>query len=389
MPDAPPRLSPADEIDDHGQSVAVVIPAFTLDRWALLEKAVESARNQSAPVSEVVVCIDNNHDLFEVARARWRNSDGTPVRVLANSRSDHLGRVDVHVRAHGTTRRFGAGSARNTAADTVTADIIAFMDDDAYAEPTWIERLLSVYGAHDPVAVGGAPLADYETGRPSWFPDGFEWVYGCAYDGLPTDVGPLRHLIGSNMSVSRDAFVAIGGFQGSDFDDLNLCMRLAERFGVERLYYTPDAIVHHFVPESRVTWRYFWRRCYYVNKEKVRVFTNMGSAANLIAEREFVIRRLRKDLLGAVTDLGAGRWSSLRPRCATFVGIALAAAGHGVGRVSRFSRRGREASRAVRLSGADDTRESRMVQITHPTSNLDDQNGDRRPADAMRNEAEI
>lgn len=327
--------------DDQTVSVAVAIPAYTMKRWTLLRKAVESARSQTVPVDEVVLCIDNNDELLHRARAEWEGVDGTPVRVIPNRHSDHLTRVSVHQAAHGTTRRFGAGSARNTAAEAVTADVIAFMDDDACARPDWIERLLDVFADPSIVAVGGPPLPDYETARPSWFPSNFDWVFGCAYEGLPTEVAPLQHLIGANMAVRRSSWEAVGGFIGSDFDDLNLCMRLADRFGAKSIYYTPKAVVHHFVPAERVTWRYFWRRCYFVNREKVRVFERIGTAANLRAEREFVLRALTKQLGRDLRRATAGEPQALAASGAMVVGIGLAAAGHLRGRIDQMMRRGR------------------------------------------------
>ena len=210
-------------------SVSVVIPAFTFDRWELLKKGVAAARLQTVPVESVIVCIDNNHDLYERAIAEWVDSPGVPVKVLANEHDAHLNHVLLHQRAHGTTRRFGAGSARNTAAAAVTADVIAFIDDDACPEPDWLANLLPPYSDPAVAAVGGAPLPDFESKRPAWFPLNFDWVFGCAYDGLPTQPGPIRRMIGANMSVRTEALHRLGGFQGSDFDDLNLCLRLSGR----------------------------------------------------------------------------------------------------------------------------------------------------------------
>ncbi|HLH14220.1 MAG TPA: glycosyltransferase family 2 protein [Solirubrobacteraceae bacterium] len=318
-------------------TVSVAIPAYTMKRWELLRRAVESARSQTAPVEEVVVCIDNNEELLARARAEWREPGrGVRVSVIANRHSDHLEGVGVHQAAHGTTRRFGAGSARNTAAEAIRADVIAFMDDDAEAAPNWIEELLRVYADPAVVAVGGPPLPRYESARPSWFPANFDWVFGCAYEGLPTTVAPLRHLIGANMSVRRSAFEAVGGFIGSDFDDLNLCMRLAARFGERGIYYTPRAVVRHYVSDDRVTWRYFWRRCYFVNRQKVRVFEQIGSAANLTAEREFVLRALTRQTARELRRAAAGELAALSSLAAMVAGIALAAAGNARGKLDRL-----------------------------------------------------
>ncbi len=317
-------------------TVSVAIPAFSMKRWELLRKAVESARGQTAAVDCVVLCIDNNDELLRRATKEWANAVGTRVKVIPNEHRDHLSRVTAHQTAHGTTRRFGAGSARNTAAAAINSDVIAFMDDDAEAEPDWIERLLEVYADPSVVAAGGAPLPRYETERPGWFPANFDWIFGCAYVGLPTETAPLKHLIGANMSVRRSALEAVGGFVGSDFDDLNLCMRLLERFGPQSTYYAPGAVVWHFVPEERVTWRYFWRRCYFVNREKVRVFRRIGSAANLAAEREFVLRALTREVRYDLRRVLRGDTKAIYTCLAMAAGIALAGLGHLRGKLDQL-----------------------------------------------------
>lgn len=144
------------------------------------------------------------------------------------------------------------------------------------------------------------------------------------------------------MSVRRDAFDAVGGFKGSDFDDLNLCMRLLEQYGVSSIYYTPTAIIHHHVPAERVSWRYFWRRCYFVNREKVRVFATIGSAANLAAERAFVVRALTRVTLRELGRSLRGDFAGLRSLGAMWVGVFLAGVGNLTGRLDqlRDSRRG-------------------------------------------------
>jgi GT2 family glycosyltransferase len=157
-------------------------------------------------------------------------------------------------------------------------------------------------------------------------------VFGCAYEGLPTETAPLKHLIGANMSVRRSALEAVGGFVGSDFDDLNLCMRLLERFGEQSTYYAPGAVVWHFVPGERVTWRYFWRRCYFVNREKVRVFRRIGSAANLAAEREFVLRALTRQVRDDLRRALRGETTAIYASLAMIAGIGLAGLGHLRGR---------------------------------------------------------
>jgi GT2 family glycosyltransferase len=207
------------------------------------------------------------------------------------------------------------------------------MDDDAWAEPDWLANLLQVLEqVEGVVAVGGPPLPEFESPRPEWFPRSFDWVFGCAYEGLPVETSPLRHLFAGNMAIRRDAMAAVGGFHSVDFDDLDMCMRLAERFGHRALYFEPAAIVHHYVPSDRMTWRYFYRRCFFVNRHKVQAFREMDSAANLRAELEFVAGTLRGLATRDLMRVARREPGAIRAIGAAAAGILLAGVGNLRGR---------------------------------------------------------
>ena len=322
-------------------SATVIIPTYTLKRWDLLSDAVASVEAQSCPPIELILCIDRNPELFNRCLERWGRQASPakfPIEIIANRFEQDDDGAGAHVKAHGSERRFGAGWARNSGAERALGDILVFLDDDAAAAPDWLEYLLKPYENPRTVAVGGAPLPSYETGRPSWFPANFDWIFGCAYEGMPKHLAPLGHLIGANMSVRRDVFERIGGFHSIDFDDLDLCMRVATQCPGQELLYEPRAIVHHFVPAQRVEWSYFWRRCFFVNREKVDAFAEMGEAANIRAEREFVWRALTEQIAIDVSGVLRGRLSGLSRTGAMIVGITMAAAGHAVGRYQLYSR---------------------------------------------------
>ena len=319
-------------------TATVIIPAYTLDRWDLLNAAVASVEAQICPPLELILCIDHNPELFRRCEEKWAKEispAGFPIRVIANRFDQNDDGAGAHVKAHGSKRRFGAGWARNSGAETALGDILVFLDDDAAADPDWLAFLLAPYGSATTVAVGGAPLPAYETARPTWFPANFDWVFGCAYAGMPEKLAPLAHLIGANMSVRRDVFDAIEGFHSIDFDDLDLCMRVAAHCPGSELLYEPKAIVHHFVPAQRVAWRYFWRRCFFVNREKVEAFAEMGEAANIRAEREFVQRAMTQQASREMADILRGQWDGFLRLGAMFVGVMMAGFGHVVGRLQR------------------------------------------------------
>ena len=163
------------------------------------------------------------------------------------------------------------------------------------------------------VAVGGAPTAGVRARRPDWFPSEFDWVFGCAYAGLPEKQAPLARLIGANMSVRRLALAEIGGFHSDNHDDMDMCHRLMHLRPADQILYEPMARVHHFVPAERTTWGYFWRRCFFVNKGKVEAFRHMEGAANLSADISFVGRALSRGVSAGLRQaLGGDVWGAAR-----------------------------------------------------------------------------
>ncbi|MHB1931264.1 MAG: glycosyltransferase family 2 protein, partial [Acidimicrobiales bacterium] len=213
--------------------MTAVICAYTEARWEMLLSSVASVKLQAVPPLEILVCIDHNEGLYKKCVAHFEQPDHrsvVPVRVLRNRYDGHL------------------GSARTTAAQAASGEILAFLDDDASADPHWLSHLLDVYRDPDVGAVGGRAIPEFESERPPWFPFEYDWVFGCSYAGMPTRRAPLGHLIGASMSVHRHALEQIGYFHSDDHDDMDMCHRVAHLMGPSAVVYEPAAFVKHFVP---------------------------------------------------------------------------------------------------------------------------------------------
>jgi glycosyltransferase involved in cell wall biosynthesis len=292
-------------------TVSVVICAYTEDRWLQLKKSVASVEVQTTPPIEIILCIDHNNELLcrsEEYFGKGRTAGTIPLIVVANKYDGRL------------------GAARNTAAEFASGEVLAFIDDDAVATTDWLAQLIAPYNDERVGAVGGAPLPVFEVRRPRWFPYEFDWVFGCAYRGLPLTRAPLAHLIGANMSVRRSLLREIGGFHSDDHDDMDMCHRVA--FIHHKIIYEPLAIVYHFVPATRTTWHYFWQRCYLVNRGKVAAFANMQEAAHLGAELAFVVRTLTTGLPTEIRHVIRGDLNGLVRGAVMIAGITLAGLGH-------------------------------------------------------------
>jgi GT2 family glycosyltransferase len=300
-------------------SAAVVVCAYTERRWDCIEAALRSLRGQTRPPDEIVLVVDHNERLL--ARARNTFDD---VTVIAN------------------TCARGLSGARNTGLAAVSADIVAFLDDDARAEPSWLERLLAEY---DPsvLGVGGAAIPDLADGhRPAWLPEAFDWVIGCSYQGQPTQTAPVRNFIGANMSFRRLPLLDVGGFADGigrvgrtplGCEETELCIRLRQRFA-GTLVYEPSARVLHLVTPDRLTFRYFSRRCWHEGLSKALVTGSVGSDQALASERRYVTRTLP---LAFVRSAQGGLGDLPRLFVIPF-GVALTALGYMRGRVRRQTR---------------------------------------------------
>lgn len=144
--------------------------------------------------------------------------------------------------------------ARNIGLSRAAGQVVAFIDDDAVAEPTWLSRLTAPFGDGRVVAAAGFTRG----------PDGLGWQVRAERIGrdgrarsLPLDGGQSRlfasdpspvSTIGTNCAFRRQSLVDIGGFD-PDFrfhlDESDVNLRLARRHPGALTAVVPMAQVIH------------------------------------------------------------------------------------------------------------------------------------------------
>jgi hypothetical protein len=138
-------------------------------------------------------------------------------------------------------------------------------------------------------------------------------VVGCTYLGHRNDEGQIRNPIGANMSFRRTVLVDAGGFSSAlgrvgtkplGCEETELSIRATALYRGSEVRYTPAAVVHHRVPPSRATARYFFSRCYSEGRSKYAVARLAGASAGLESERAYALRALP---LGMLRELRQGR----------------------------------------------------------------------------------
>lgn len=281
-------------------SVGVNVCTHDVGRLEQLSAAVSSLQGQSRPPEEIMVMVDGGEQLAERVRRRL---------------------PDVRVSCLGSN--LGVSAARTASASAMSSDCVVFLDDDAVAEPDWLERLVRPLA--DPLVLGasGRSLPTWDAPRPAWLPDEFLWAWGCSYRGMPVATRPVRNFVGGGAVVRRLEFLDLGGFAAGighhgprigGGEEAAFCLAATAATGA-RFVFEPSAVTRHHVPATRLTWRYYLRRCFGEGLMKARLSHLQGSAA-LAEERAFaralpvaLLRCLRRPATapqGAGIVVGAG-----------------------------------------------------------------------------------
>lgn len=174
-----------------------------------------------------------------------------------------------------------------------SGDVIAFVDDDAFAEPDWLDELVVPYADPNVAGVGGRALNDIdgeetrglgEIGR--LLPDGRLTGNFAADTGSVIEVD---HLLGANMSFRRSAVEAIGGIRGNYpgtclCEESDISLRLKKAGGT--LVYAPRALVHHIGAPYGIGGRRFDRRyLYYARRNHVTMLVRVFGWSDPIVRR--------------------------------------------------------------------------------------------------------
>jgi len=318
---------------------AVVICAYTEDRWDDILAAICSVDEQSLTPVERIVVVDHNTELL--TRLRRAVPHWTVIPNIGPK---------------------GLSGARNTASETATAAWIAFLDDDASAERDWLRLLVEAVSARRASGGGGHVEPRWER-KPRWLAQEFWWVVGCSYRGLPRVIADVRNPIGASMIVRTSLLAEIGGFSTSlgrqgrnqaGCEETEMCIRAADRTG-GAFVYVPDSVVHHRVPASRATVSYFVRRCYAEGMSKRQVTELAGAHDGLSAERSFALRVASTGIARHLGALGHGDGAGVARALSIVVGMAVTSAGYAMAearmRVEVRTRRVRPHRPAPSLAG--------------------------------------
>lgn len=239
----------ADSGDRNPVCASVVIG--TLNRRDMLIGVIQSVLEQTFASSETeIIVVDNG------------STDGSIELVQEFQESHPLIRL-VH------ESKLGVSAARNRGLKEARGEFVAFIDDDALADPGWLQALIMTFRSEPKaVAVGGPIKVDFAVPPPTWIPDAALGFYGNFQRG--SERREIDELFGSNMSFRADVLRALDGFspqlgrRGSKLllGEESQVFGRVKRSDMGLILYEPAAKVVHRVNESRIRLRWMLRRAW-------------------------------------------------------------------------------------------------------------------------------
>jgi len=260
----------------------------TFKRPDYLRHALRSLCEQTLAAEEFEVIVVDNCGDSETERVFQEYAEGRPnFRYVVEA-------------------RVGLSNARNAGARAAAGQYVAYLDDDACADPRWLETLMSTFETVAPGAIGGRVWLDWQGERPAWVPKQHLALFTYVDHG---DAGhPLKeseYLVGANIAFDKKSLEAVGGFDpalgrqgavllsGEEAATLDL-MRSRNMV----LYYEPGALVWHSVVPARKHPRWLLKRLFW------------DGASQPLVDRASRRPSRRSISLSAYRDLRAcARWS--------------------------------------------------------------------------------
>ena len=233
-----------------------------------------------SPAITVAICTYNRYDCLPqaIASVLAQEVDRSEFRLLVVDNSDDEAARDTFYAAQAFDSAVeivysqppGLAKARNLAIERSGTPYIAYLDDDAVAEPGWLAAVLAAFAESETVAIVAGPIAPiWPQDRPDWLPEALEPTLTILdYGDADFDVPSWGFAYGANMSFRTEVLRAAGGFgeqlgrKGSgtllSCEEVE-CQDTMRRRGYA-LRYAARALVRHHVHPARLRRNWFRSR---------------------------------------------------------------------------------------------------------------------------------
>jgi glycosyltransferase involved in cell wall biosynthesis len=242
-----------------------------------------SGNDQERPKISIVLCTLNRAhylrsalaSIFDQGETRWSYE----LLLVDNCSTDETPEIGHKLAERGLLRyvhapKLGLCHARNDGWRAARGEIVAYFDDDALAEPGWLDAIAEAFSQTPmPGVVGGKVIPIWEAERPTWLSDGIALSLTIVdWSPVPKDIPDVRTewLVGANMAMPRHVIEEVGGFDprldriGTNMlsgGDVHIQQQIIDRG--YRCFYQPDMAIRHLAAKSRLNQPWFERRYYW------------------------------------------------------------------------------------------------------------------------------
>ena len=237
-------------------TVTAVITTYKRE-WQYIERAVQSALNQTYPVLEVLVVDDNT------APSPYGESIQAAVKGMDRVRYIPMG------------KNGGVSAARNKGIANARGDLIGFLDDDDEWLPEKIEMQVALFQQEPSLGLAfgiGRKIED-DTGK-----EGLTWNHEI-FKERPTYQEELRQdYVGSTSHplMRLDAVKAVGGFRTENqpaVEDYELWIRISEKYpirGIDKPLYIKHMVAGEHISRNRARTFAGFKNIYLLHKDEYK-----------------------------------------------------------------------------------------------------------------------
>ena len=238
----------------------------TYNRAEELVKTLESLKKLESTKPWEVIIVDNN------------SADNTRDVVL---KAVDTFPVPLHYLLE---KEQGRSAALNAGIRAAKGEILAITDDDVRVDPLWLRNAEQALERLQCDYVGGKALPIWSGKIPNWMPNrgGKHWgvIALLDYGPEPVEFGE-RVPLGVNMVFRRECFERAGLWDNSIGRKAGTLLGQEVREWAQRAraaglrgFYSPDLVVHHVIPEDRLTKKYFRRWFYWHGISRAILYQN-------------------------------------------------------------------------------------------------------------------
>lgn len=213
------------------ETSVIIVHLFTDKRFKMLLKSLESLSNQTYKDFELILVVDN--------------ADSLPDYIT------NLLKSFEYSTNFSKTRR-GAAWCRKIGVELSSGEYVAYLDDDAIAEPSWLRKLVFKIKSKELIGVGGKTLSLSVKTKTQFFYD----LNNSQRLPLVDNNKRVFNISTVNACFKRDALIQTKVINENYirfakkniffwFEDYDITYRLGEKFGYDKLGIADEAIVYH------------------------------------------------------------------------------------------------------------------------------------------------